>query len=79
MDIFYINLKPLENGDYEMHRSGCNQLPNPTSRFYVGLFTTCNEALKEAKKAFPESNGCRICCKSCHTVKVKTDTRATVG
>ena len=79
MDIFYINLKPQENGDNEMHRSGCKHLANNTNRYYVGLFGTCNEAIKEAKKAFPQSNGCIHCCKSCHSVKVRVDIKATVG
>lgn len=71
MDIFYIDLKAKETGEYEMHRSGCKFLPDQTKRYYVGLFGTCNEALKEAKKSFPKSNGCPFCCKACHTATVK--------
>lgn len=78
MDIFYVDLKVKENGEYLMHRSGCKQLPDSTSRYYVGLFTTCNEAIKDAKKAFPLTNGCKICCKSCHTAKVNTESKAKI-
>ncbi len=67
MDIFYINLKAAENGEYEMHRSGCTHLPDTANRYYLGLFATCNDALKEAKKSFPQSRGCNYCCKSCNT------------
>ncbi len=71
MDIFYIDLRTKENGENEMHRSGCKHLPEQTKRYYVGLFGTCNEALKEAKKIFPKSNGCPFCCKACCSTTLK--------
>ncbi|MCB8964364.1 MAG: hypothetical protein H6536_04905 [Bacteroidales bacterium] len=66
MDIFYIDLRPNGNGEYEMHRSGCKHLPDQASRYYLGLFGTCNEAMKEAQKSFPKSCGCPFCCKTCN-------------
>ncbi|MGE0078610.1 MAG: hypothetical protein AB7S48_12185 [Bacteroidales bacterium] len=66
MDIFYIDLKSKDEGVYEMHRSKCTHLPNTENRYYLGLFSTCKEAIKEAKKAFPQTKGCEHCCNSCN-------------
>ena len=64
MHQYYVNLSPQENGDYEVHKENCVNLPS--SRDYVGYFQTCEEAIKEAQKIYPQANGCKRCSSECH-------------
>ncbi|HBL75861.1 MAG TPA: hypothetical protein DD458_11590 [Prolixibacteraceae bacterium] len=67
MDSYYVNKNAQTNGDHEVHKSGCAWMPDASNREYLGYFSTCQEAVKEAKKRYPRSNGCYYCCYPCHT------------
>ncbi len=67
MATYYVNNNAQDNGDHEVHTSNCSWLPEPGNRKYLGVFTTCQEAVEEAKKSYPQSNGCYYCSKACHT------------
>jgi hypothetical protein len=67
MDFYYVNKNKQANGDHEVHKSSCNYLPTDSNRMYLGYFSTCQEAVREAKKTYPQSNGCYYCCYACHT------------
>ena len=67
MDNYYVNKNQQANGDHEVHNGSCKYLPTPENRLYLGLFSTCAEAVKEAKKTYPQSNGCYYCSLPCHT------------
>ena len=32
-----------------------------------GEFSNCADAVREAKKTYPQSNGCYYCSRDCHT------------
>ena len=64
---YYANKKAQDNGDHEVHEGDCNYLPGPGNKLYLGFFTNCYDAVKEAKKYFPQSNGCYYCSQECHT------------
>lgn len=64
MHQYYVNSSPQANGDYEVHKENCVNLPS--SRDYVGYFQTCNEAVKEATRIYSQSNGCKVCSNECH-------------
>lgn len=64
---YYVNKNAQTNGDHEVHTTGCSFLPNPENRKYLGEFTSCAPAVREAKKTYSQSNGCYYCCNSCHT------------
>ena len=64
---YYVNKNAQANGDHEVHKTGCNWMPNIDNRKYLGDFLTCNPAVREAKKTYPQSNGCYYCSNSCHT------------
>lgn len=66
MEHYYVNKIAQPNGDHEVHIFGCNYLPSSEHRQYLGYFATCSEALEEAKKTNPLSDGCFYCCKACH-------------
>lgn len=64
---YYVNKNEQPSGDHEVHKSGCPRLPNRDNRIYLGSFSSCVPAVKEAKKHFNKVDGCGICSKPCHT------------
>ena len=64
---YYVNQTPQENGDHEVHEKGCSYMPSAAKRLYLGEFTNCHDAVKEAKLHYPQSNGCQSCSSDCHT------------
>jgi hypothetical protein len=67
MNHYYVNKNSQSNGDHEVHKDGCSYLPEVANRLYLGYFSTCQEAVREAKKSYPQSNGCYFCSYACHT------------
>jgi len=67
MDSYYVNKNAQLNGDHEVHKSGCQYMPDEGNSTYLGTFYTCSGALQEAKKYYPQSNGCYYCSYACHT------------
>jgi hypothetical protein len=66
MKLYYVNTNPQANGDHEVHVSDCDFVPNFLNRKFLGYFPSCKEAVKEAKKTYPKSNGCKTCSPDCH-------------
>ena len=64
---YYVNKNAQNNGDHEVHIRSCTRLPNEENRLYLGNFTNCHDAVREAKKNYPQSNGCYYCSNECHT------------
>ncbi len=64
---YYVNNKAQSNGDHEVHTENCRYLPNSDNRKYLGEFSNCGDAVKEAKKIYSQSNGCYYCSRTCHT------------
>jgi hypothetical protein len=64
---YYVNKNAQINGDHEVHNEYCRYLPNIENRKYLGEFSNCSDAVKEAKKTYAKSNGCKTCSNSCHT------------
>ena len=58
MPNYYVNRQAQANGDHEVHKDGCSYMPNQDNRLYLGNFSTCQEAVREAKRYFSQSNGC---------------------
>jgi len=67
MESYYVNTQAQLNGDHEVHASSCIFMPSLSNRKYLGVFLSCADAVKEAKKTYPKSNGCYFCCNVCHT------------
>jgi len=63
---YYVNKNAQSNGDHEVHKSGCSFLPEPENRLYLGDFTTCHGAVREAKKYYSTADGCYHCSPDCH-------------
>ncbi|WP_127139396.1 hypothetical protein [Flagellimonas oceanensis] len=67
MKRYYVNKRAQANGDHEVHKEGCTWLPSVENRIYLGSFTNCKDAVKEAKKHYRQVNGCYYCSNECHT------------
>jgi hypothetical protein len=68
MPRYYVNKNAQSNGDHEVHKDVvCPTPADPVHRLYLGEFSVCHAAVKEAKKYFPQSNGCKNCSPECHT------------
>lgn len=55
MPHYYLNDNAQANGDHEVHTGDCSALP---MHRYVAR---CQEAVIEARKSYPKSNGCYYC------------------
>ena len=66
MSKYYVNKNAQSNGDHEVHKEGCQWMPSPENRTYLGVFLNCSDALREAKKKYLLSDGCAHCCSACH-------------
>lgn len=66
---YCVNTNSQANGDHEVHNvtSGCSYLPDAANRKALGDHSTCQSAVREAKKTYSQSNGCYYCSNSCHT------------
>jgi hypothetical protein len=66
MNLYYVNKNAQANGDHEVHKSTCSYLPEPQHQLYLGYFSNCQDAVKEAKKTYPFfADGCHYCCPEC--------------
>ncbi len=64
---YYVNKNEQDNGDHEVHESGCSHSPDAENRKHLGDFSNCHAAVAEAKKHYSQSNGCYYCSEACHT------------
>jgi len=67
MKKYYVNNVAQKNGDHEVHHEDCSFLPLSQNRSYLGTFSNCKDAVKEAKKHHKQVNGCYYCSNECHT------------
>ena len=64
---YYVNKNQQQNGDHEVHVLTCSFVPAEHNRIYLGDFTSCAPAVREAKRYYMQCNGCYYCSSSCHT------------
>lgn len=67
MPYYYLDTRPLCNGEYDIHRSTCQLLPCCSHRVEIGCFQSSEEALAEAQKLYPEAACCFHCCEDWKT------------
>nr|WP_084006205.1 hypothetical protein [Flammeovirga sp. MY04] len=66
MKRYYVNKNPQSSGEHEVHSEFCSRLPSAGNRFYLGLFSSCAEAVSRASVMYPSVDGCYYCCNECH-------------
>ncbi|GAI41041.1 unnamed protein product [marine sediment metagenome] len=49
---YYVNKNAQDNGDHEVHEEGCEKMPEEENKLYLGDFSNCHDAVKEAKKHY---------------------------
>lgn len=64
---YYVNKNAQPTGEHEVHNSSCSYLPDENNRIYLGNFTSCKDAVREAKKHYANVDGCYYCSRECHT------------
>ena len=64
---YYVNKNAQSDGYHEVHTQSCNQGPDEANRVFLGDYSSCAPAVREAKTYFSKSDGCYYCCGSCHT------------
>ncbi len=68
MPWYCVNKNAQSNGDHEVHDTGsCHNLPLPENQLSLGYHSDCHSAVREAKKTYPQSNGCAFCSPACNT------------
>lgn len=69
MPNWIVNTNPQPaSADHEVHNvDSCTRLPIASNRKTLGWFATCQEAVRQAKKTYSDSNGCYYCAPACHT------------
>ena len=64
---YYVNENAQPTGEHEVHKEGCKHLPELPNKKYLGEFSNCRDAIREAKKYFNNVDGCFYCSNECHT------------
>lgn len=64
---YYVNTNAQANGDHEVHKLGCDRMPEEHNRRYIGEFSSCVAAVRAAKAMYPKADGCYYCCREAHT------------
>ena len=67
MPRYYVNKIAQANGDHEVHKESCSFLPSASNRIYLGVFSTCQAAVRAARTHYDQVNGCYFCSRECHT------------
>jgi len=64
---YYVCTHPQTNGNHEIHRDGCPEMPSQKYRTYLGDYASCKPAANKAKASYPHINGCTTCSPECHS------------
>lgn len=64
---YFVHTLIDNRGDHEVHVESCFKMPSPANAKYLGVFSNCHDAVREAKKTYRQVNGCIHCCTPCHT------------
>jgi hypothetical protein len=64
---YYVNKNSQSNGDHEVHTETCRFFSFMVSKQYLGDFSSCKDAVTEAKKFYLTADGCATCSPLCHT------------
>ena len=67
MDRYFVTDSAQPNGVHEVHRAGCDWLPNPENRTPLGDHAICRTAVAAAGRVYPGANGCHHRSRDCHT------------
>lgn len=57
-----------KNGNHEVHEYSCSFLPSIENRTFIGNFSSCHAAIRDAENKYPSLSfdGCYFCSEPCH-------------
>ena len=61
MSKYYVRVKPQLTGFNAVHKENCPFIQDLNKKIYLGEFSSCHEAIGEAKKYFLQPKGCLFC------------------
>ena len=64
---YYVNKKGDSDGFHEVHTEECTYCPDVINRTYLGYYSSCEEAVNEARGHYVKVDGCFWCSRECHT------------
>jgi hypothetical protein len=64
---YYVNKNAQPTGEHEVHTISCRYKPLSENCIYLGEFSNCHDALREARRYYDNVDGCYYCCNQCHT------------
>ena len=66
---YYVNKNAQSTGEHEVHKDNdtCPTPPDILNRKPLGFHTSCDSALDEARKHYPNVDGCKHCNSACHS------------
>jgi hypothetical protein len=67
MPNYLVNRQPQTTGEHEVHETTCGHLPDISNQEPLGWFSTCQQAVVEARRRYRNVDGCFWCSRSCHT------------
>ena len=68
MPTYLVNKSKQDTGEHELHTTYCPVSPGIENSIYLGHFSSCRSALKEARKHYVNVDGCVFCSQDCHTI-----------
>ena len=67
---YYLNLNQQISGQYELHTEECLYFEKTKNFDYIGYYSSCEEAIRQAKLKHPDKinkiDGCYYCCNECN-------------
>ncbi|WP_417842138.1 hypothetical protein [Terasakiella sp.] len=67
MYMYYMNIDPQKNADYQVHKAGCIFAPPPENIQNLGEFSDSQSAVDAARMIEHKADGCVFCMPTCHT------------
>ncbi|MUM76633.1 hypothetical protein GKC30_03180 [Pseudodesulfovibrio sp. F-1] len=67
MPEYVLNTNAQRTGEREVHETTCQFAPQPRNRIPLGWHRDCFDAVAEARRVFVNVDGCKYCCRACHT------------
>lgn len=67
MPDYIVNKQPQSNGVHEVHETSCGHLPDRQNQQPLGYHSSCESAVRAAKRYYPTADGCYYCSEPCHS------------
>lgn len=66
MPCYIVNKNAQPSGDHEVHKEGCQYMPDIDNQMPLGSHESAHSAVEKAKGRYPTADGCAHCCPECN-------------